>query len=99
MPLRLLYLHNPTILSTFIIQHHPFICNILEQKCQLFPIETYIKRRRGTLWKYLLEYRKGLVEETAAATTPAKNPNKILWWRQPYIKKKEMAELKNFWLN
>lgn len=70
---------------------------ILENKCQLFPIETYIKRRRGTLWKYLLEYRKELVEETAAATTPAKNPNKILWWRQPYIKKEEMAELKNFW--
>ena len=70
---------------------------ILEQKCALFPIATYIKRRRGTLWKYFLEFRKELIEETKGATVPAKNVNKVLWWKQPYITKQEMVDLKNFW--
>ena len=70
---------------------------VLEGQCQLFPIQTYIKRRRGTLWKYLKEYRKELVEEMEKASVPPKNVNKILWWKQPYITKEEMKEMKNFW--
>ena len=34
----------------------------LERKCGLFSIETYIKRRRGTLRKYLEEFRSELLE-------------------------------------
>ena len=56
-----------------------------------------MKRRRGTLWKYLKEYRKELVEETEGAKAPAKNVNKVLWWEQPFITKDEMQGMKNFW--
>ena len=51
----------------------------LEKKCGLFPIETYIKRRRGTLRKYLEENRKELLEEALDSKPPSKNSSKILW--------------------
>ena len=69
----------------------------LEKKCGLFDIKTYIKRRRGTLRKYLEEYRPELLERAMNTQPPARNANKVLWWKQPYITKDEMAELKNFW--
>ena len=47
--------------------------DVLELKCKLFPIETYIKRRRGTLWKYLKKFRKELVAETEVAKVPPRN--------------------------
>ena len=37
--------------------------NRLLKKCKLFGIETYIERRRGTLRKYLEEYRGELLED------------------------------------
>ena len=70
---------------------------LLEAKCKLFPIQTYVQRRRGTLWKYLKEYRKELVEEMENATVPPGNVNKVLWWNQPYITKEDLQEMKNFW--
>ena len=75
---------------------HP--CHVdLQWQCGLFSIETYIERRRGTLRKYLEENRKELMEETSKTTTPARNPNKILWWKQKFISKEEMTEKTNFW--
>ena len=59
----------------------------LEKKCQLFPIDTYIKWRRGTLWQYLESNRKDLIKEVKKLTAPSKNNNKILWWKQPHISK------------
>jgi len=69
----------------------------LERKCGLFLIETYIKRRRETLRKYLEEFRSELLEEAEQTRPPARNNNKVLWWKQPFITKDEMAELKKFW--
>ena len=69
----------------------------LQWKCGLFSIETYIERRRGTLHKYLDEYRVTLMKEAAKTRKPAKNANKILWWRQKYITKEEMTAKTNFW--
>ena len=69
----------------------------LELKCKLFSVETYIKRRRGTMWKYFNEFRRGLLEETERIKAPPRSVNKVLWWKQPYITKKEMQELQNFW--
>ena len=70
---------------------------ILEQECGLFPITTYIQRRRGTLRKYLEDYRADLLESAKKTKAPAKNARKILWWRQPFISKEQMKEMKNFW--
>ena len=58
---------------------------------------TQRRRRRGTLRKYLEENRKELMEETSKTTTPARNPNKTLWWIQKFISKEEMTEKTNFW--
>ena len=71
--------------------------DLLEKECGLFPIRTYIKRRRGTLRKYLEEYREGLLEEAKNTTAPARNAKKILWWRQSFISKDEMQAMKSFW--
>ena len=69
---------------------------VLEKKCGLFPIETYIKRRRGTLRKYLEENRKELLEEAIDSIPPSKNSCKILWWNQPFLSKDELKETKFF---
>ena len=69
----------------------------LQWKCGLFDIETYVERRRGTLRKYLEDNRKELMNEAARTSTPARNPNKILWWKQTYISKEEMTQKTNFW--
>ena len=68
----------------------------LEKKCGLFLIETYIKRRRGTLRKYLEENRKELLEEALDSKPPSKNSSKILWWNQSFMSKEELKEMKNF---
>ena len=67
----------------------------LLKKCGLFPIETYIERRRGTLWKYLREHRKELMEEAEGVKGHCKNVMKVLWWKQKYLEKIEMKT--NFW--
>ena len=69
----------------------------LQRECGMFPIEVYLERRRGTLRKYLEENRKELLEEAMKMTPPARNPNKVLWWRQTYLTKEEMTEKNNFW--
>ena len=43
------------------------------------------------------ENRVELVEEAAQTTTPARNPNKILWWNQKHMNKEEMTKKTNFW--
>ena len=71
----------------------------LEKKCGLFPIETYIRRRRGTLRKYLDENKVELLEEAVINTAPSNNSSKVLWWKQPFISKEEMKELQSFWFS
>ena len=67
--------------------------NLLEQECKLFLIQTYVERRRGTLWKYLQENPEELLAEVVTMTAPSKHVNKVLWWQQPYITKEEMQDL------
>ena len=54
----------------------------LREKCKLETIETYIKRRRWTLRKYLLKNRKELLEKAEKMYVPARNVHKILLWKQ-----------------
>ena len=70
----------------------------LEKKCGLFSIETYIKRRRGTLRKYLEEHKKDLLVEACFCTPPSTNPNKILWWHQDFYSKEEMRDLQSLFI-
>ena len=69
----------------------------LERKCGLFSIQTYIKRRRGTLRKYIEENREEMLEEAKGMNAPATNAGKTLWWDQAFISKDEMKEMQSFW--
>ena len=64
----------------------------LLKKCKLAPMETYVERRRGTLWEYLEKYRKDLLREARKITPHNKNVRKILWWNQQFIGKREMRK-------
>ena len=48
--------------------------------CGVFPMKTYIQRRRGTLRKYLEENRGELMEKDGKLRRHCKDVNKILWW-------------------
>ena len=63
------------------------------KKCALWPMSKYIERRRGTLRKYLEEHKGDLLDEVIALTSPARDPNRVLWWHQAWITKEEMGEL------
>ena len=69
----------------------------LEFQCGLFDMETYIKRRRGTLRKYLEEHRGDLLREAEVEARHSGDVHKILWWEQDWIEKDEMMEIKKFW--
>ena len=63
----------------------------LERQCGLHPIATYIEQRRGTLRKYLEDFRPDLLAAALATRAPARHPNKLLWWNQPYITKEDFT--------
>ena len=65
----------------------------LLQKCGLWPIGVYIERRRGTLRKYLEENKVELLEDVEALSAPARDPHRVLWWRQPWISREWMREM------
>ena len=69
----------------------------LLKECGLFPIEEYIKRRRGTLMKFLEDYRGDLLAEAKTCGRHCRDVNKILWWQQDYRTKTEIANMKYFW--
>jgi hypothetical protein len=71
----------------------------LERECGLFPIEIYLERRRGTLRAYLEDHRKEVLEKAMELTPPARNSNKVLWWRQKYLTREEMSEKTNLWFS
>ena len=70
---------------------------ILLKKCELFPMETYLERRRGTLRKYFEEERVELFNRAKETVRHSKEVNKIFWWDQKYISKKEMGNMKSLW--
>ena len=61
----------------------------LLEKCGLLPIEVYIARRRGTVRKYFETYKKDLLDEVERLGPPARDPHKVLWWRQEWISREE----------
>ena len=69
----------------------------LLRKCRLFPIETYIERRRGTLRMYMEDYRAELLMEADRGRGHCRDPHKIYWWNQRWIQKEEMANLSKLW--
>ena len=71
----------------------------LERECGLFSIDTYIRRRRGTLRRYLETERGALLKEAMESVPPSKNANKVLWWDQHIITKNEMKEMELLWGN
>ena len=64
----------------------------LMRECGLQTVEVYIRRRRGTLRQYFETYKPELLKEVTSIGAPARASNKILWWRQPWIEKKERRE-------
>ena len=53
--------------------------NELLRKCRLHPIETYVERRRGTLWRYFLNNKKEFLDEAMKIKMHPKDGNKVLW--------------------
>ena len=52
----------------------------LERTCGLFDMNTYIKRRRGTLREYFEKFRPDLLREAEVEAKHSKDVNKLLWW-------------------
>ena len=61
------------------------------------PIEVYITWQRGTLKKYLTEFKLELLEETKGLTAPSGDSQKVLWGRQECISCEEMQEMTTQW--
>ena len=59
----------------------------LLQQCGLFPIDVYLERRRGTLCKYLESHRRELLQEAENCGRHCFNAHRVMWWKQPYLKK------------
>ena len=71
--------------------------NKLLRQCGLVGIETYIQRRRGTLYKYLEENKPQLLVEAKETKRHCKDVHKIMWWNQKWIKRSEMRKIsRNF---
>ena len=58
------------------------IHSALLTKCGLKPITEYITRRRTTLWTYLKNHQKDLLDEATRTRVPARHASKRLWWQQ-----------------
>ena len=67
------------------------------RKCGLFPIETYIQRWRGTLRKYIENYRNDLLQKAETCGRHCRNIRKIMSWKQPHLEKHDMAPLAQLW--
>ena len=59
-------------------------------------IETYIKRRRGTLRNYLENKKGDLLREAEVMDMHCGDINKTLWWDKKWIDKDQLKELKYF---
>ena len=68
----------------------------LFRKCGLFPMETYLERRRGTLRRYLETYREPLLRKAENCNKHCFHVGKVLWWDQPYLFKEDMDH-SDFW--
>lgn len=71
----------------------------LLRKCRLFPIETYVKRRRGMLRRYLEDKKTSLLREAEKCGRHCKDVHKILWWQQAYLQPKDLSGLSNLWFS
>ena len=70
----------------------------LLKQCGLVRIETYIQRRRGTLYKYLEDNKPDILKEAKQSKRHCKNVNKIMWWNQKWIKRSEMQRISKSFL-
>lgn len=68
----------------------------LLKQCELFSIDTYLERRRGTLCKFLETYREDLLREAEECGRHCLNVHKVMWWKQPYLHKIDKASFSNF---
>ena len=59
----------------------------LLRTCGLAPMTVYIERRRGTLRSYLQECKTDLFREVQTLRPPARDPQRVLWWKQAWREK------------
>ena len=60
-------------------------------------MNTYIAQRRSTLRDYLVTHKGDLWREVQGLSPPALDTHKVLWWRQNFVSKREMDELRRQW--
>ena len=70
---------------------------ILLKMCQLFPMDVYLERRRGTLRDYLNKYRKNLFDELQLLNHHCYAANKKFWWEQSWMTKSSLRDLQKIW--
>ena len=69
----------------------------LLKKCKMFPINIYIERRRGTLRRYMEQYRSELLSEVETSGRHYQEVNKVVWWKQPFLHKPDLCRLSKCW--
>ena len=52
----------------------------------LKPINFYIQKLRGTLKRYFEKEKTELLEKAIPIRPEARAPNKVLWWRHPWVR-------------
>ena len=72
--------------------HEDLLC-----QCRLLPIERYLERCRGTLRAYLARVKPDFLGAAMETSAPAGATRKILWWRQPWLSRQEMNDLRGQW--
>ena len=71
---------------------------MLLKKCRMLEIERYLEARRSTLKGYLKTIHPTLWYEVLTVRPPARNSNKVLWWNQTTLTKRELKEIREEWL-
>ena len=71
----------------------------LLKKCRLLEFERYLESRRGTLRGYLETTHPTLLKVVKDLHPPARANNKILWWNQKCINKRELKQITEEWLS
>ena len=71
----------------------------LLKKCRILEIERYIESRRGTLRGFLETTHPPIFNLVHNIHPPARASNKILWWNQKSITKREPKVITKEWLD
>ena len=71
----------------------------LMKTCRVLEIDRYLEARRGTLKGYIETFHPNFWRDVEDVRPPARSSEKILWWKQVIISKRELHQVKRDWLD